>query len=171
MHVSSAAGTFFAGRRTRRTCKMASLCISPVQAGIMLLSTANSSFILLRLLLSIRLCAVFLAILRPAALAVLGCLFFPLAALVAAGLVASLVEELARASSCDRGFIWIIFLDLVGGGGRAKGSSLESLAAEDRRRDFTASAACMGYAAPGEAVSDGEKTARWIGQECFASVG
>lgn len=57
------------GCRTKgcRTCRMASLCISPVQAGIMALRTANSSFILLRLRLSIKLWAVFLASLRPAA--------------------------------------------------------------------------------------------------------
>jgi hypothetical protein len=55
---------------------MASLCISPVHAGIMLFSRANSSFILLRLRLSIRLWAVFRAIFRPAALVALGCFFF-----------------------------------------------------------------------------------------------
>lgn len=54
---------------------MASLCISPVHAGIMLLSRENSSFILLLRLLSIRLCAVFLAIFLPAALVALGCFF------------------------------------------------------------------------------------------------
>ena len=49
--------TLLCGSRVRgaRTCRMASLCMSPVQAGIMFFRTANSSFILLRRLLSIRL--------------------------------------------------------------------------------------------------------------------
>lgn len=63
--------------RLRLTCRIASLCISPVQAGIILLRSANSSFILLLRLLSIRLWAVFLAIFLPAALVALGCFFFP----------------------------------------------------------------------------------------------
>lgn len=56
---------------------MASLCISPVQAGIRPLRTANSSFILDRRRRSMRLCAVFRAIFRPAALVADGCFFFP----------------------------------------------------------------------------------------------
>lgn len=57
------------------TWRIVSLCMSPeLQAGTMLLSVANSSFILLLLRLSMRLCAVFLAILRPAALDELGAL-------------------------------------------------------------------------------------------------
>ncbi len=55
------------------TCRMASLCISPVQAGIMPFSTANSSFILDLLRLSMRLWAVLLAIFLPAALVADGC--------------------------------------------------------------------------------------------------
>lgn len=48
------------------TCNIASLCISwPRHAGIMSLSTPNSSFIFDRRRLSIRLCAVLRAILRP----------------------------------------------------------------------------------------------------------
>jgi hypothetical protein len=51
-----------------QTCRMASLCIScPLHSGIISLRTPNSSFIFDRRLLSIKLCAVFLAILRPAA--------------------------------------------------------------------------------------------------------
>src|ERR1700691_4373455 len=47
--------------------RMASLCMSwPVQAGIMSFRTPNSSFILDRRLLSIRLWAVLRAIFRPA---------------------------------------------------------------------------------------------------------
>ena len=58
-------------------CNIASLCIStPSHAGIISLSTPNSSFILLRRLRSMMLCAVFLAIFRPAALVVEGCLRF-----------------------------------------------------------------------------------------------
>lgn len=139
----------------------------------MLLRRANSSFILPRRLLSIRLWAVFLAILRPAALVALGCFFFPpwaplasptvLLLLVAAlfavpadalapALPESLADEDSTESCCVRGFIWMIFLDLVGGGGRAKeGLSLPSyLVADDRRRDLTVSAACNGYAARGD---------------------
>lgn len=52
------------------------MCISPVQAGIMSFRTPNSSFILDLLLRSIKLCAVFLAILRPATLVEEGCFFF-----------------------------------------------------------------------------------------------
>jgi hypothetical protein len=59
-----------------RTWRMANLCISPVHAGIIPFSTANSSFILDRLLRSIKLWAVFLAIFRPAALVAEGCFFF-----------------------------------------------------------------------------------------------
>ena len=55
---------------------MASLCISPVQAGTMSFSTANSSFILDLRRLSIRLWAVFLAALRPAALVAEACFRF-----------------------------------------------------------------------------------------------
>ena len=151
-----------------RTCRMASLCISPVHAGIMFLSTANSSFILLRRLLSIRLWAVFLAILRPAALVALGCFFLPLsvaapepadlpalAAPLAPDFPESLAEGDSAASSWARGFIWIIFLDLVGGGGRANDVSLVSLAVEDLRRDLTVSAACNGYGPWGELKGGG----------------
>lgn len=142
----------------------------------MLLRTANSSLILLRRLLSIRLWAVFLAILRPAALVALVCFFFPpwaplasptvLLLLVAAVFAVpadplapalpesleSLADEDSTEASCVRGFIWMIFLDLVGGGGRAKEGFilLSSLVADDRRRHLTVSAACNGYAARGD---------------------
>jgi len=139
------------------------------------LSTANSSFILLRRRRSIRLCAVFLAIFRPAALVALGCFFFDLSSVtaspvgtaeafeLAAGVVvfaavllfpvvfAFSLLELSPLPSC-RGFIWIIFRDRVGGGGRANELSLPSLAADERRRAFTASAGCIGYVVPGEVV-------------------
>ncbi len=151
---------------------MASLCMSPVQAGIIFFRTANSSFILLRRRLSIKLCAVLRAILRPAALVALGCFLPPLAdvpaappplpealavAVVLAALLAappfpvllpSLGAEASATSSC-RGFIWIILRERVGGGGRANALlllllSLGSLAADERRRALTVSAACMG---------------------------
>lgn len=59
-------------------CKMASLCIStPLHAGIMSLSTPNSSFIFDRLRLSMIECAVFLAIFLPAADVAEGCFLLP----------------------------------------------------------------------------------------------
>lgn len=114
-------------QRVGLTWRMANLCISPVHAGIMPFNTANSSFILDLRRRSIRLCAVFLAIFRPAALVADGCFFFDAAAAVpfdAAALEA--VEFLAdgessSGSSCF-GFIWMIFRDLVGGGGSVKAS-------------------------------------------------
>lgn len=120
-------------------------------------STENSSFILLRRLLSIKLCAVFLAIFRPAALVALGCFFFPFspeASFSAAAAAAAfflppdplplpLVESLAEVLSSDSlGFICIIFRDRVGGGGNAKVPSF-SLAVDDLRRALTASAGCI----------------------------
>lgn len=100
-------------------------------------STANSSFILDLRRLSIRLCAVFLAIFRPAALVADGCFFLDgsLAAGTAAAAVPLFpalfplvdvvvgVDSVSTAffSSCiARGFIWMILRDLVGGGGSAK---------------------------------------------------
>jgi hypothetical protein len=189
---------------------MASLCISPVHAGIMLLSSANSSFILLRRRRSIRLWAVLRAIFLPAALVALGCFFLveeeeeeegsplPLAeeeaapvpapgpasaAVLAAAalpvarpdsLVVDAAEWAPAAVLCwVRGFIWIIFLDRVGGGGRAKVLLLPAVVAlpedaleeeeeeevvvvvvvvtaDERLRDLTVSAACMGYRVLGE---------------------
>lgn len=132
----------------------------------MSLSTANSSFILDRRRLSIRLCAVFRAIFLPAALVADGCFFFVAASLdvEAAALApapeAVFVEEepvpesegaAAADSVCSswfegRGFIWMIFRERVGGGGSAKGSFEEAFWVEEeaRRRDLTASAACIG---------------------------
>lgn len=159
---------------------MESLCISPVQAGIIFLSTANSSFILLRLRRSIKLWAVFLAIFRPAALVALGCFFLPFSSAAASPAVEPVVFEFVAVAaflvpaeplppvfdfslpaplsplvSCARGFIWMIFRDRVGGGGRANELSFASLAAEERRRAFTVSAGCMGNVAPGEVVTSG----------------
>lgn len=57
------------------TWRMASLCISPVHAGIRPFRTANSSFIFDRRRRSIKLWAVFRAIFRPAALVAEGCFF------------------------------------------------------------------------------------------------
>lgn len=76
-------------------CRMASLCISPVQAGIKLFSTANSSFIFERRRRSMRLCAVFLAIFLPAALVADGCflLLAPVAGAVAVIVVLDLEAD------------------------------------------------------------------------------
>lgn len=91
------------------TCKMASLCISPVQAGIMSFKTANSSFILDLRRRSMRLCAVFLAIFRPAALVADGCFFFVCATSFAAGTAAvflapAVLAELFPAGAGSAGF-------------------------------------------------------------------
>ncbi len=114
------------------TWRMANLCISPEHAGIMLLRTANSSFILDLLLLSIKLWAVFLAIFLPAALVAEGCfLLDPAAAAVVVGVAGPLVLDVAPAVALApaaeasavlslRGFICMILRFRVGGGGRAK---------------------------------------------------
>lgn len=130
---------------------MASLCISPVHAGIKPFSTANSSFIFDRRRRSIRLCAVFLAIFRPAALDVEGCFFFDPAGAVdfEAGVALTGVGGLAAASSWARGFICIIFRDRVGGGGRAKASFC---AADERLLYLTVSLAWTGKGIFGEAA-------------------
>lgn len=129
----------------------------------MLLSRANSSFILLRLRLSIRLCAVFLAIFLPAALVELGCFFLPWVSAAGAAAAAALgvpapapepdlpalllpfgvAAPVGEGDSCWRGLTWIIFLERVGGGGRAKLLSLAAV--DDRRRDLTVSLAWRGY--------------------------
>jgi hypothetical protein len=104
------------------------LCIStPSQAGIISFRTPNSSFILLRLLRSMMLCAVFLAIFRPAALVAEGCFLFALA--VGLGGVDSEDEEL------DFGFICMIFRARLGGGGSSYGgsSSLDFVAPDSVR--------------------------------------
>jgi hypothetical protein len=125
-------------------------------------NTANSSFIFDLRRLSMRLCAVFLAIFRPAALVADGCFLLvaglaleAAGAAVAAPFFAVAVDlELAvgsaGVSSCGRGFIWMILRDRVGGGGRAKASLAGPCAAEDLRRDFTVSLACRGYAVLGD---------------------
>jgi len=88
--------------------RMASLCIStPLQAGIMSLSTPNSSFIFDLRLRSMTECAVFRAILLPAADVVDCCFFF--------GEVGFAVDGTLGRSSF--GFIWMIFLARLGGGG------------------------------------------------------
>lgn len=149
---------------------MASLCISPVQAGIRPLRTANSSFILDLRRRSIRLWAVFRAIFLPAALVAEGCFFLeapappaPLPAApdpapplffvtldVAAAVAFWVAGDGSEASSCTRGFIWMILRDRVGGGGRANDSFCCCwAAAEERLRDLTVSLGCVGYAALG----------------------
>lgn len=163
---------------------MANLCISPVHAGIMPFSTANSSFIFDRRRRSIKLCAVFLAIFRPAALVADGCFFldadpasfaagtallaaavllpeaFPLVAVVVVVAGDGAASAAFLSSCCSRGFIWMILRDLVGGGGSAKAFSLsledEAWAAEDRLRDLTVSAGCIGYGALGDVVETGD---------------
>jgi hypothetical protein len=85
--------------------------------------TPNSSFILDLLRRSIKLCAVFRAILRPATLVEDGCFFLGVAAAVfPTGTFEESLKGSTTSSGCPRGFIWIIFRDLVGGGGKAKAS-------------------------------------------------
>lgn len=136
------------------TWSIASLCISPVHAGIMLLRRANSSFILDLLLLSIRLCAVFLAIFLPA-----GVCFFLAPPVVAVGVAddafvvvdswpVPVVESLefgasGGAATTSRGFIWMILRDLVGGGGSAKSFFDGPATVAARLRDLTVSLGCI----------------------------
>lgn len=101
------------------TCKIANLCISPVQAGIISFNTPNSSFILDLLLLSIKLCAVLRAIFLPATDVLLGCFFFPFSSVPLLAEVVGGNSIAGAISSVCLGFICIIFLDLVGGGGNA----------------------------------------------------
>jgi hypothetical protein len=102
-----------------RTCKMASLCIScPAHAGIISLSTLNSSFILDRRLRSIRLCAVLRAIFLPAAVVVPDCFLLPAAPAADADLAGDVGDAAVLGCSCDSfGFIWMILRERVGGGG------------------------------------------------------
>lgn len=64
-----------------------------------------------------RLCAVFLAIFRPAALVADGGFRFPPGVALAAWSVGE-----GSTAGVAEGFIWMIFLVRVGGGGRANGS-------------------------------------------------
>jgi hypothetical protein len=122
--------------------RIANLCISPVQAGIMLFKTPNSSFILDLLRRSIKLCAVLRAIFRPATLVEDGCfLFVGVDALFPPNVFVLSLKGSTACSGCPRGFIWIIFRDLVGGGGKAKASFVGACAAEERRRILTVSLA------------------------------
>jgi hypothetical protein len=126
---------------TRLTCKMANLCISPVQAGIISFRTPNSSFILDLLRRSIKLWAVFLAILRPATLVDEGCFFLEGGAFPEAFLGPS-ANVSTPSSGCSLGFIWMILRERVGGGGKAKESLLGGFwAREERRRILTTSLA------------------------------
>jgi hypothetical protein len=131
-----------------------------VHAGIKLLSTANSSFILDRRRRSIRLCAVFRAIFLPAALVADGCLRFvpavaavvecpaaaaplPLPPLPAAAF--ELLDGASPLACSSRGFIWMILRERVGGGGSANCSlGAAEWAADERRRDLTVSLAWVG---------------------------
>lgn len=101
--------------------------------------TPNSSFILDLLLRSIRLCAVFRAILRPATLVEDGCFFLGVASAFVEVPFGSSLGTSAISSIGPFGFICIIFLDLVGGGGSAKASWLGFCASEALRRVLTAS--------------------------------
>lgn len=100
-------------------CRIASLCIStPLHAGIISLSTPNSSFILDRLRLSMIECAVLRAIFLPAADVADGCFFLPWE--LVAGLVGAELEVgVVGVGGSSRGFICMIFLARVGGGGRS----------------------------------------------------
>jgi hypothetical protein len=123
------------GRRML-TCRIANLCISPVQAGIMLFRTPNSSFIFDLRRRSIKLCAVLRAIFRPATLVADGCFFlFEVAGpALAVGPLATSPSMSRSCSCCPRGFICIIFRERVGGGGKVKTSFALFCAAEERRR-------------------------------------
>lgn len=148
-------------RPRRLTWRMASLCISPVHAGIMSFSTPNSSFILDLRRRSIRLWAVFRAIFLPAALVADGCcccccFFLPTPEAGAAGAPLALVSAAGAGAgasssswpSCGLGFIWMILRERVGGGGSAKASLPPPPAAADGLRlDLTASAGWTGYGA------------------------
>lgn len=131
----------------RLTCRIANLCISPVQAGIILFNTPNSSFIFDLRRRSIKLCAVLRAIFRPATLVAEGCffLFDVPAAPLAAGPLATSPSASGSCSCCPRGFICIIFRERVGGGGKVKTSFALFCAAEDRRRE--ALCTCVGETA------------------------
>lgn len=140
------------------TWRIANLCIScPRQAGIMFLRVENSSFILDRRRRSIKLWAVFRAILRPAALVALGCCFFLKEEEETAVDVEALEEFLVVVSLADAeeadvlfalpldaagpvdlddvvcvlGFIWMILRARVGGGGRSRSSSGRLVACRD----------------------------------------
>lgn len=109
-------------------CRIANLCISPVQAGIKFFNTANSSFIFDRRRRSMRLCAVFLAIFLPAALVADGCFLLLAPAADAVVVVVVAVDFDAEAAAAAvllfeaavSGFIWMILRERVGGGGRTK---------------------------------------------------
>jgi hypothetical protein len=125
-------GVAIQGRHRVLTCRIASLCISPVHAGIKPLRTANSSFIFDLRRRSMRLWAVFLAIflpVEPVPVVLLGAVFEFDAGVSGLG--------------SSRGFIWMILRERVGGGGRANWS-LGGFAADDRLRDLTVSLACVG---------------------------
>lgn len=117
------------------TWRIASLCISPVQAGIIFLRTPNSSFILDLRRRSIKLCAVFLAIFLPATLVADGC--FLLLGVPCALLVPSFVSVPSSSnlsSAWPRGFICMIFLERVGGGGSVKLSFAITFSLDERLR-------------------------------------
>lgn len=105
----------------------------------MSLSTPNSSFIFDLLLRSIKLCAVFLAIFRPATLVEEGAFFFEVAEAFAFDFGDSSMASSGSSAACPLGFICMIFRDRVGGGGRAKASLAGATATEDRLRVLTAS--------------------------------
>lgn len=107
------------------TCRIASLCSSaPLHEGIKSFKTPNSSFILLLLLRSIILCAVFLATLRPAAVLAVPVFFFlaPLAGLevFVALLGGTYAASSLRSSSCTGDAIGILLHDRDGRGGSEK---------------------------------------------------
>lgn len=140
----------------------------------MLFRRANSSFIFDRRRLSMRLCAVFLAIFLPAALVLDGRFFLfpaemlgrpsgPAAVLECAfdtGALLAMLEELV--SSWRRGFICMILCDRAGGGGRANWS-LDCCGADDRLLDFTVSLGDVDIVALGNAVSSDGVRCCWLG--------
>lgn len=137
---------------------MASLCIEswPVQAGTMSFKVPKTSFILNRRRRSIRLCWVLRATFLLAAVFPLGCfrllpavVAFPLPGAAALELVAEAGGLVDAAGSWLPGFIWMIFLARVGGGGSA-----QSLSTAVSRADFARFLGPGAVGATGE-VGDG----------------
>ena len=96
--------------------------MSPVQAGIISFMIAKVSFIFTLLRCSTKLCALFLVILRSAALIEDSRL-----------LVGVSFGCCCCSSRCRRGFIWINLLGLVGGERRARASFFDGCAGGDCR--------------------------------------
>jgi len=91
-----------------------------------------------------RLCAVFRAIFLPATLVDEGCFFFAPAAVDFVCVFDDSSRTSLLSSPCPFGFIWMIFRDLVGGGGRANASLFGAGAIDERLLVLTSSPAVAG---------------------------